>query len=85
MNQLTCDFVKVIDANDNIPEFTESSFSFDVYESAAKGTQVCSCLIKWSKSHRFTIIINHPGWGSITLFIIIIINHPGGKGDRHRR
>ena len=53
----------MIDANDNIPEFTESSFSFDVYESAAKGTQVCSCLIKWSKSHRFTIIINHPGWG----------------------
>ena len=53
----------MIDANDNIPEFTESSFSFDVYESAAKGTQVCSCLIKWSKSHRFIIIINHPGRG----------------------
>ena len=28
------------DANDNIPLFMGPSFSFDVYESAAKGTQV---------------------------------------------
>ena len=32
----------MLDSNDNIPEFTEDSFSFDVYESAAKGTQVSS-------------------------------------------
>ena len=32
--------LQVQDANDNIPTFMGQSFSFDVYESAAKGTQV---------------------------------------------
>ena len=35
----------MVDSNDNIPEFTEGSFSFDVYESAAKGTQVCFSIV----------------------------------------
>jgi hypothetical protein len=32
--------LQVLDANDNIPAFSAGSFSFDVYESAAKGIQV---------------------------------------------
>ena len=40
MHLIHLTFPQVLDANDNIPEFTGGSFSFDVYESAAKGTQV---------------------------------------------
>ena len=54
----------MLDANDNIPEFTEGSFSFDVYESAAKGTQVCALIHKRGKSSMTSSIsINSGGEG----------------------